>query len=128
MHDGTVDVPGPTGREGGLDAQVHEARTEEDEGRVLGPETRHPGVGAVLEGVDVHVVFLRHIRLHADKGGFLVTPCGVSVGELRDLEQEAAEEVLEDVGFVHGGVAMCTRRAEVDVVEGIYHGSLGDVD
>ena len=47
---------------------------------------------------------------------------------MQDVGHEALDEGFEDVGFVHGGVAVDARDAALDVEEGEDHGRLGEGD
>ena len=47
---------------------------------------------------------------------------------MQDIGHTAAEKGFEDVGLVHGGVAMGTRDAELDIMDGADHCCLGEGD
>ena len=47
---------------------------------------------------------------------------------MQEVGHEASEKGFEDVGLVHGGVAMGTQEAELDIMNGTDHGGLGEGD
>ena len=47
---------------------------------------------------------------------------------MQEAGHEAVEKRSETVGLVHGGVAMGTREAKLDIEQGTDHGCLGEGD
>ena len=47
---------------------------------------------------------------------------------MQNVCHDALEKIFEDIGLVHGGVAMGTRDTKLDVEEGTDHGCLGEGD
>ena len=127
MHERTVDILRPTRCENRLSSQPQEPRTEEHDRRIDRPKARHPGLGTPLQGL-VHLEPLLHVRLRADKDGLLITSRSVRGGQMQYVGHEGVEERFEDVGFVHGGVAVGAGQAALDVKEGLDHAGLRERD
>ena len=107
LHEWTIDILWATRRKDGSSSQRREPRTEEHERRIDRPETGHPGVGAAFEGFVPDVKRPLHVRLRAHKRGLLVPSGDLGGGEVQDVGHQGVEKGYEDVGFVHGLVAVC---------------------